>query len=115
VDVVNLRRTIYLTIMSSLDFEEAGHKLMKIPMGPGQVRAACCVLRAACCVLRAACCVLRAACCVLRVVVRVVACHTTHRQPATVGVRWSCGRAMCVCSACQLRSLLAAALSPLPS
>jgi hypothetical protein len=38
--VVNLRRTIYLTIMSSLDFEEAGHKLMKIQLAPGQVRAA---------------------------------------------------------------------------
>jgi hypothetical protein len=36
-DVVNLRRTIYLTIMSSLDFEEAGHKLMKIQLRPGQV------------------------------------------------------------------------------
>eukprot|EP00879_Flechtneria_rotunda_P006154 GHRR01006471.1.p1 GENE.GHRR01006471.1~~GHRR01006471.1.p1 ORF type:complete len:946 (+),score=354.04 GHRR01006471.1:464-3301(+) len=35
-DVVNLRRTIYLTIMSSLDFEEAGHKLMKIQLAPGQ-------------------------------------------------------------------------------
>lgn len=39
-DVVNLRRTIYLTIMSSLDFEEAGHKLMKIQLRPGQVGAA---------------------------------------------------------------------------
>ena len=28
-NLVNLRRTIYLTIMSSVDFEEAGHKLMK--------------------------------------------------------------------------------------
>lgn len=36
-DVVNLRRTIYLTIMASLDFEEAGHKLMKIQLRPGQV------------------------------------------------------------------------------
>lgn len=34
-DVVNLRRTIYLTIMSSLDFEEAGHKLLKIKINPG--------------------------------------------------------------------------------
>ena len=34
-DLVNLRRTIYLTIMSALDFEEAGHKLLKmgIPQG----------------------------------------------------------------------------------
>ena len=31
-NLVNLRRTIYLTIMSSLDFEEAGHKLLKIQM-----------------------------------------------------------------------------------
>ena len=33
---MNLRRTIYLTIMSSMDFEEAGHKLMKIGVQPGQ-------------------------------------------------------------------------------
>jgi hypothetical protein len=42
-DVVNLRRTIYLTIMSSLDFEEAGHKLMKITLRPGQVGLCVCV------------------------------------------------------------------------
>jgi len=35
-DLVNLRRTIYLTIMSALDFEEAGHKLMKIRIPPGK-------------------------------------------------------------------------------
>ncbi|KAL2434952.1 Pre-mRNA-splicing factor cwc22 [Exophiala dermatitidis] len=35
-DLVNLRRTIYLTIMSSLDFEEAAHKLMKVQLPPGQ-------------------------------------------------------------------------------
>lgn len=34
-DNVNLRRTIYLTIMSSVDFEEAGHKLMKIDLPSG--------------------------------------------------------------------------------
>ena len=33
---VNLRRTIYLTIMSSLDFEEAGHKLLNIKINEGQ-------------------------------------------------------------------------------
>ncbi|KAM3741101.1 hypothetical protein ACB098_08G150800 [Castanea mollissima] len=32
----NLRRTIYLTIMSSVDFEDAGHKLLKIKLEPGQ-------------------------------------------------------------------------------
>lgn len=29
-NLINLRKAIYLTIMSSLDFEEAGHKLLKI-------------------------------------------------------------------------------------
>ncbi|KAL5580271.1 hypothetical protein UlMin_012713 [Ulmus minor] len=31
-NLVNLRRTLYLTIMSSVDFEEAGHKLLKIKL-----------------------------------------------------------------------------------
>ena len=31
-NLVNLRRTIYLTIMSSIDFEECCHKLMKVPI-----------------------------------------------------------------------------------
>ncbi|GAA6009107.1 hypothetical protein JCM10207_004096 [Rhodosporidiobolus poonsookiae] len=35
-NLVNLRRTIYLTIMSALDFEEAVHKLLKIDIAPGQ-------------------------------------------------------------------------------
>ncbi|KAJ9634289.1 pre-mRNA-splicing factor cwc22 [Knufia peltigerae] len=35
-NLVNLRRTIYLTIMSSLDFEEACHKLMKVQLPAGQ-------------------------------------------------------------------------------
>jgi pre-mRNA-splicing factor CWC22 len=35
-NVVNLRRTLYLTIMSSLDFEEAGHKLLKINLAAGR-------------------------------------------------------------------------------
>ena len=35
-DLVNLRRTIYLTIMSSADFEECCHKLMKVTLPPGQ-------------------------------------------------------------------------------
>ncbi|XP_052478340.1 uncharacterized protein LOC105775878 [Gossypium raimondii] len=35
-NLVNLRRTIYLTIMSSVDFEEAGHRLLKIKLDPGQ-------------------------------------------------------------------------------
>lgn len=36
VNKVNLQRSIYLTIMSALDFEEATHKLLKIDLGPGQ-------------------------------------------------------------------------------
>ena len=35
-DLVNLRRTIYLTIMSSIDPEECCHKLMKIELPAGQ-------------------------------------------------------------------------------
>ncbi|PSC73785.1 pre-mRNA-splicing factor CWC22-like protein [Micractinium conductrix] len=35
-NLVNLRRTIYLTIMSALDFEEAGHKLLKMGIPAGQ-------------------------------------------------------------------------------
>jgi len=29
-DVITLRRTVYLTIMSSIDFEECAHKLLKL-------------------------------------------------------------------------------------
>ncbi|XP_053606485.1 pre-mRNA-splicing factor CWC22 homolog [Plodia interpunctella] len=35
-NLVALRRTIYLTINSSLDFEECAHKLMKMELKPGQ-------------------------------------------------------------------------------
>lgn len=35
-NLVALRRTIYLTIHSSLDFEECAHKLMKMQLKPGQ-------------------------------------------------------------------------------
>ncbi|PSS03812.1 hypothetical protein BD289DRAFT_420259 [Coniella lustricola] len=34
-DLVNLRRTIYLTLMSSADFEESVHKLLRIQIPPG--------------------------------------------------------------------------------
>ena len=33
---VHLRRTLYLTIMSSAGYEEAGHKLMKMGLQPAQ-------------------------------------------------------------------------------
>ncbi|KAJ3329804.1 pre-mRNA-splicing factor cwc22 [Blyttiomyces sp. JEL0837] len=35
-NLINLRRGIYLTIMSSLNFEECAHKLMKLGVQPGQ-------------------------------------------------------------------------------
>eukprot|EP00698_Gefionella_okellyi_P022557 TRINITY_DN7495_c0_g1_i1.p1 TRINITY_DN7495_c0_g1~~TRINITY_DN7495_c0_g1_i1.p1 ORF type:complete len:686 (-),score=122.07 TRINITY_DN7495_c0_g1_i1:42-2099(-) len=35
-DVQNLKRVIYLTIMSAVDFEECAHKLLKIQMKEGQ-------------------------------------------------------------------------------
>ena len=47
-NLVNLRRVIYLTIMSSLDFEEAGHKLLKIHLAPGQERELCTMLLECC-------------------------------------------------------------------
>ena len=34
-NLINLRKTIYLTIMSSADFEECGHKLLKISLPAG--------------------------------------------------------------------------------
>lgn len=47
-NLVNLRRTIYLTIMSSLDFEEAGHKLMKLNIPPG-AEVELCTMLVECC------------------------------------------------------------------
>ena len=35
-DLINLRRTIYLVIMSCIDFEECCHKLLKLNLRPGQ-------------------------------------------------------------------------------
>ena len=35
-NLVTLRRVIYLTIQSSLDFEECAHKMLKINLKPGQ-------------------------------------------------------------------------------
>uniref|UniRef100_M4CW32 MI domain-containing protein n=1 Tax=Brassica campestris TaxID=3711 RepID=M4CW32_BRACM len=47
-NLVNLRRTIYLTIMSSVDFEEAVHKLLKIKLEPGQEMELCIMLLECC-------------------------------------------------------------------
>lgn len=40
-NLVALRRTIYLTIHSSLDYEECAHKLMKMQLKPGQEMELC--------------------------------------------------------------------------
>ncbi|CAH9123846.1 unnamed protein product [Cuscuta epithymum] len=47
-NLVNLRRTIYLTIMSSVGFEEAGHKLLQIKFEPGQEIELCIMLLECC-------------------------------------------------------------------
>ncbi|ESQ49135.1 hypothetical protein EUTSA_v10020518mg [Eutrema salsugineum] len=47
-NLVNLRRTIYLTIMSSLNFEEAGHKLLQIRLEPGQEMELCVMILGCC-------------------------------------------------------------------
>lgn len=35
-ELLNLKKSVYLTIMSSLDFEECAHKLLKMQLQPGQ-------------------------------------------------------------------------------
>jgi pre-mRNA-splicing factor CWC22 len=47
-DLVNLRRTIYLTIMSSAGFEECVHKLMKVKLMPGEETELCKMLIECC-------------------------------------------------------------------
>ncbi|KAI4298566.1 hypothetical protein L6164_032112 [Bauhinia variegata] len=47
-NLINFRRTIYLTIMSSVDFEEAGHKLLKMKLEPGQEMELCIMLLECC-------------------------------------------------------------------
>ncbi|KAJ4893212.1 MIF4G domain-containing protein / MA3 domain-containing protein [Raphanus sativus] len=47
-DLVSLRRTIYQTIMSSLNFEEAGHKLLQIRLEPGQEMELCVMILECC-------------------------------------------------------------------
>ncbi|KAJ8452535.1 hypothetical protein Cgig2_000124 [Carnegiea gigantea] len=43
-NLINLRRTTYLIIKSSANFEEAGHKLLKIKLEPGQEMELCIML-----------------------------------------------------------------------
>ncbi|CAA7014853.1 unnamed protein product [Microthlaspi erraticum] len=47
-DLVNLRRTIYLTVMSSLNFEEAAHKLSQIRLEAGQEMELCVMILGCC-------------------------------------------------------------------
>ncbi|XP_010431014.1 PREDICTED: pre-mRNA-splicing factor CWC22 homolog [Camelina sativa] len=47
-NIVNLRRMIYQTIMSSDDLEEASHKLLKIKLEPGQEMELCIMLLECC-------------------------------------------------------------------
>jgi len=47
-NMVNLRREIYLTLVSSLNFEEAGHKLMKMKM-PDGMEVELCTMIIECC------------------------------------------------------------------
>lgn len=47
-DLVNLRRTIYLTIMSSVGHEECAHKLLKIQIRSGQEKEICSMLIECC-------------------------------------------------------------------
>ncbi|CAN6242637.1 unnamed protein product [Urochloa humidicola] len=52
-DLTNLRRTIYLTVMSSADSDEAGHKLLSV-VRPGQ-EAELCAMLVECCGKEKAC------------------------------------------------------------
>jgi pre-mRNA-splicing factor CWC22 len=47
-ELINLRRTIYLTIMSSVDFNECAHKLLKIKLPAGQEMELCNMLLECC-------------------------------------------------------------------
>lgn len=46
--MVVLRKTIYLVMVSSVDFEEACHKLLKIKIRPGQEMEVCTMVLECC-------------------------------------------------------------------
>lgn len=48
-NLIALRRTIYLTIYSSLDYEECAHKLMKMELKPNQEAELCNMILDCCC------------------------------------------------------------------
>jgi len=47
-DLINLRRTIYLAIMSSVDFEECCHKLLKMSIRDNQINELCTMIFECC-------------------------------------------------------------------
>ncbi|KAF1745217.1 hypothetical protein MXB_1005 [Myxobolus squamalis] len=47
-NTINLRRTIYLILQSSLDFEECAHKLLKMKLLPGQEQEFCSMITDCC-------------------------------------------------------------------
>ncbi|XP_050210729.1 uncharacterized protein LOC126661018 [Mercurialis annua] len=47
-NLVDLRRTVYLTIMDSVSYEECGHKLLKIKLEPGQEMVICSMILDCC-------------------------------------------------------------------
>ena len=47
-DLVNMRRTIYLTVMSSLSFEECAHKIMQLRVPPGSEKEVVTILLECC-------------------------------------------------------------------
>ncbi|EGR31328.1 pre-mRNA-splicing factor cwc-22, putative [Ichthyophthirius multifiliis] len=47
-DRANLRRTLYLTIMSSVDFEECCHKVLKMNLGVGHENEVCSMIQECC-------------------------------------------------------------------
>lgn len=47
-DMINLRRTIYLAIRSSVDFEECCHKLLKLSIRENQIHELCTMIMECC-------------------------------------------------------------------
>jgi len=48
-DVINLRRTIYLTIMNSIDFESCAHKLISLGIAENKHEDEVCHMFVECC------------------------------------------------------------------
>ena len=46
--MIAFRRTVYLTIQSSLDYQECAHKLLKMEIKPGMEEELCCMILDCC-------------------------------------------------------------------